>query len=146
MMPGPYPECRRETPPTANLAHRLKNGMFADIRPLSPPEVDADFSAMSIGVRSAEVLRHQLTVAEYALSPNGWLRQWFKAMARLAVLVVGSVLLIAPAALLLLGAILACVEMVNAIIHSLVSILVAALLVLLLIPMLKSVINRRRYR
>jgi len=84
MMPGPYPERRRETPPTANLAHRLKRGMFADIRPLSPPEVDADFPAMSVGVRSAEVLRHQLTVAEYALSPNGWLRQWFKAMARLA--------------------------------------------------------------
>ena len=63
--------------------------------PITPPAVDPQLEEMNGLQRSAEVFRYSILSAEWWLSPNGTLREWFKLNGK-----VGSVLLI-PAVLVI---------------------------------------------
>ncbi len=81
--------------------------VFWSPREIGPPRVEPDLSRLSPIERSAEVIRYSLCRAEYWISPNGWLREWFRINLWFAVVLAIPAILVAPLAGYLLGRIAA---------------------------------------
>ncbi len=67
-------------------------------REIGRPRVEPDLSRMGPIERSAEVIRYSLCRAEYWISPNGWLREWFRLNLWFAVVLAIPAILVAPLA------------------------------------------------
>ena len=65
-------------------------------REIARPRVEPDLSRLGPVERSAEVIRYSLCRAEYWISPNGWLREWFRINLWFAVVLAIPALLVAP--------------------------------------------------
>ncbi len=65
-------------------------------REIAHPRVEPDLSRLGPVERSAEVIRYSLCRAEYWISPNGWLREWFRINIWFAVLLSIPAILVAP--------------------------------------------------
>ncbi|WP_050025390.1 hypothetical protein [Verrucomicrobium sp. BvORR034] len=64
-------------------------------QPLPTPRVDPELSQFSGVERSAEVFRYNFRLAEYWLSPGGFMREWIRLNVRIALaLLVPSVLVV----------------------------------------------------
>ena len=71
--------------------------------PLDRPQVDRHLTELSAIERAAEVLRFSAYRLEYALSPGGHLRAWFKLNLLLALLLAIPTVLVMPVVTLFLG-------------------------------------------
>jgi hypothetical protein len=71
--------------------------------PVPPPEVDPQLTALPLIQRSAEVLRYKILQLEYAVSPEGALRGWFKLNVLLFLLIGIPAVLFVPVITLILG-------------------------------------------
>lgn len=60
------------------------------------PVVNADLSRLGSVERATEVIRYSLRRAEYWVSPNGWLREWFRINLWVALVMAIPAILVAP--------------------------------------------------
>ena len=65
-------------------------------REIARPRVESDLSRLGPVERSAEVIRYSLCRAEYWISPNGWLREWFRINLWAAIMLAIPAVLVAP--------------------------------------------------
>ena len=65
-------------------------------REIARPRVEPDLSRLGPVERSVEVIRYSLCRVEYWISPNGWLREWFRINLWFAVVLAIPALLVAP--------------------------------------------------
>ena len=70
--------------------------LFWRPREIGRPRVEPDLSRLGPVERSAEVIRYSLCRAEYWISPNGWLREWFRINLWAAVVLAIPAILVAP--------------------------------------------------
>lgn len=86
--PGELPEPGGRPPRTLLV--------FWSPREIARPRVEPDLSRLGPVERSAEVIRYSLCRAEYWISPNGWLREWFRINLWAAVVLGIPAILVAP--------------------------------------------------
>ena len=65
-------------------------------REIGRPRVEPDLPRLGPVERSAEVIRYSLCRAEYWISPNGWLREWFRINLWAAIMLAIPAVLVAP--------------------------------------------------
>ena len=83
------------------------------------PRVEPDLSRLGPVERSAEVIRYSLCRAEYWVSPNGWLREWFRINLWAAVVLAIPALLVAPVGSYLLERVAAGSGLMAEVVHNL---------------------------
>jgi hypothetical protein len=116
--------------------------------PLEKPTVHEDLPHMSHVERSAEALRYQMLRLEFALSPDGGMREWLKLVLRMAIVAGAPCLLIVPIVTYFLSGFAAWTSFLRAAAINLV-VTVAALIALVLLLMifasiLGAAVRRRR--
>jgi hypothetical protein len=72
---------------------------------LPAPQLADDVTSLPAVERTAEILRYRLLRLEYALSPTGMLRAWFKLMFKTAVVIGIPVMLLGPLLIVILAGI-----------------------------------------
>ncbi len=113
-----------------------------DPTPLPVPQLATDIHSMAALERVAEILRYRLMRAEYALSPNGALRAWFKLCLKIALVIGIPALLLGPILILVLTGIASVAEALVRIFVNLFKAVVAAVAVVLMIAAFAA--SRRR--
>jgi hypothetical protein len=87
-----------------NRRHRLREFFRRHWNPekIMPPKVDPDLKDLDGVQRASEVIRHSILSAEFWLSPQGALREWFKLNGKIsAVLIIPAVIIMPLVSLIL---------------------------------------------
>ena len=102
------PQPRGKVSPVLRSMYRrpllaLRNLIAWSPAPLPEPVVDADLAELPVVERVAETLRYSALRLEYAISRDGFLREWTKLVLRIAVVVAVPCVLLVPALTYFLG-------------------------------------------
>jgi hypothetical protein len=92
------------TPVNNNRRHRFRDFIKRHWNPekIEPPKVDPELEALDPATRSAEIIRYSILSAEFWLSPQGTLREWFKLNGKIsAVLIIPAVVVMPLVSLIL---------------------------------------------
>jgi hypothetical protein len=92
------------TPVNNNRRHRFRDFIKQHWNPekIEPPKVDPELEALDPATRSAEIIRYSILSAEFWLSPQGTLREWFKLNGKIsAVLIIPAVVVMPLVSLIL---------------------------------------------
>jgi len=92
------------TPVNNNHRHRFRDFIKRHWNPekIEPPKVDPELEALDPATRSAEIIRYSILSAEFWLSPQGTLREWFKLNGKIsAVLIIPAVVVMPLVSLIL---------------------------------------------
>ena len=92
------------TPVNNNRRNRVRDFFRRHWNPkkIEPPKADPDLEELDPATRSCEVVRYSILSAEFWLSPNGTLREWFKLNGMIsAVLVIPAVIVMPLVSLIL---------------------------------------------
>jgi len=87
-----------------NHRHRFRDFIKRHWNPekIEPPKVDPELEALDPATRSAEIIRYSILSAEFWLSPQGTLREWFKLNGKIsAVLIIPAVVVMPLVSLIL---------------------------------------------
>jgi hypothetical protein len=63
----------------------VRSVFVVDLKPLSEPRVEKHFDQMGAIEAALSAITYQITVLEYRLGPNGWIRAWMLAALRILV-------------------------------------------------------------
>lgn len=85
--------------PRENAVATLRALVLIDLVPLKEPRVDPEFGRMGSFERAVESLRYNLSLVEYRLGRNGWIRAWATTTLRILIFI----LLPLTGALIVLG-------------------------------------------
>lgn len=92
------------TPVNNNRRYRFRDFIKRHWNPekIEPPKVDPELEALDPATRSAEIIRYSILSAEFWLSPQGTLREWFKLNGKIsAVLIIPAVVVMPLVSLIL---------------------------------------------
>jgi len=92
------------TPVNNNRRHRFRDFIKRHWNPekIEPPKVDPDLEDLDAATRSCEIVRYSILSAEFWLSPQGTLREWFKLNGKIsAVLIIPAVVVMPLVSLIL---------------------------------------------
>ena len=129
-------------PPPDTLARSTRKALVAwTPKPIPVPQLAPDVLSLPAIERAAEILRYRLLSLEYALSPNGSLRAWFKLCLKIALVIGIPVLLIGPILMLVLTGI---VDITEAIASICLNLLKAFLAIAAIVVVIAALVAARR--